>query len=607
MKRLIVALLALVMALSAFGIIAMAEENDGGAQPAGCTVKVDNIASQGKIYTPQTFWAVANYMDWLVDGDYSTGAGSECKTRGTNRFLDFGTPREISKIRIYVNYDGEANVSNDPGLSAIKNQDRNFIFVAHPYEESTGGRLCQINFNTKDKTYVEFTSADWNNRPVQTFEIWNDGYDASFIIYEIEVFSETGSHAWELDKVTTNPTCTEDGEGTYKCECGATKTDVVEATGHAPNDGLWLKDTDKGTHYNTCLNGCGLRVNEEPHDFEHNCDTDCDVCGATRTVVGHQYASDCDETCENCQTPRIPLAEHSYSAACVAKCSNCENIRSNPAPHTWDNKCDGECNVCKLTRTPEEHRYSAVCDDSCDECGLIREDAQEHVYYKECTVTCNICGVARETYAEHKYSADCTDATCNVCGFEREVASAHSYDNLCDPTCNNEGCSHKRKDYYADHLWSNACDGECNECGYLRTPDKHIYGAQKLQGNEVVFIMGGWETRLEATTTRTGVEYQYCKSCNAEQTRDIPMLEDASGLSQGAIIALVVSVSSVVILGCTGIGVYSMIIKPKLAKKKLEALEAQKRAEAEADDEEYDDEEYDDEEYEDDEDSDSQE
>ncbi|MBQ2810217.1 MAG: hypothetical protein IJF11_04920 [Clostridia bacterium] len=582
-KRALLILLVLVMALSVFSVIAMAKDAEAEAlntTTTHCTVETKNIASEGRMYTPQTCWVIADHVGKLVDGDHSTGAGASHSEPGTNRFLDFGTPRNITLVRIYVNYDGNTNVSNDSALSKIKNQDKTFTFVAHPRAESGSNRLCQINFNTKDKTYVDFTSEDWKNQPFQTVEVWNSGYDNTHIIYEIEVYEQTGSHAWKLESTTTPPTCTEKGEGIYKCECGETKTDEIEAMGHNPNEAQWLIDSTKGTHYNTCLNGCGMRTNEEEHDFDNACDSSCDICGVTRVVEGHKYASDCDVTCENCNTQRTAPQPHSYSAECVAKCSNCEYERKNQKAHSFDNDCDDKCDVCGLTRTVSGHSYDAVCDNSCSICGFIRSDAVPHDYKKPCSTECSVCRLAKEDPAPHTYSNNC-DATCNECGFEREP-SDHAYDNRCDAICNS--CSYKRKDALEDHLFANNCDATCNECGFERTPSKHIYG--------------GWEQRLAPTTERPGQQFQKCTSCGVENIEEIPKLVIEEGLSNSAVIAIIASSSAVVIVGCVSIGVYSMIIKPKIAKRKLEeALEAQRKADAENDDEDYDDE---DEEHEDD-------
>ena len=45
-------------------------------------------------------------------------------------------------------------------------------------------------------------------------------------------------HNWELTKTTVQPTCTEDGKGTYTCsECKQTKTDTIPALAHEIGDG----------------------------------------------------------------------------------------------------------------------------------------------------------------------------------------------------------------------------------------------------------------------------------------------------------------------------------------------------------------------------------
>jgi hypothetical protein len=89
----------------------------------------------------------------------------------------------------------------------------------------------------------------------------------------------------------------------------------------------------------------------------------------------------------------------------------------------------------------------------------------------------------------------------------------------------------------------------------------------------------------------------YCVNCDKEETEVLPMIVE-NGLGTGAIVGIVVG-CVVVVGGCAAIGVYSLVIKPKMEEKKRLAEEEAKRKAEEEDEEEYeDDEEYEDEESE---------
>ena len=571
-RRILVLALALVMLMSLFSVVAFADTAEQSDKQ--CTVRTENIANQATLSTRSPCWVIKDNLGYLVDGDPSTGAGGahSGEAGGLHRFLDFGSPKNIKKIVIYVNYNGEnANVSNDGTLSAIRNQDKKFTLVCHPLAESGYNRLFQQEFSTKDKITVEYTSDKWDNKPVQTIEIWNnDSWNNTYIIYEVEVWTEEGEHAWELEQTITPPKCDEAGEGKYKCECGATKNDVIEATGHI-TDGVFVVDNAKGTHYTTCIT-CRERVDETEHIYDHECDVDCNDCGFERTVAGHEYSSDCDTECDKCQSIRTNAPKaHEYTADCDEECNVCQAKRKAKAEHQYDNACDADCNVCKLVRTPSDHEYSAVCDAECNICKAIRDDAQEHKYTRECDVDCNVCREVRENAEPHKFSNAC-DTTCNVCGLERE-GGKHAYLNGCATMCTI--CQATRVTY--GHVYNNKCDFDCNECGEQRVPEAHKYG--------------DWITLVPADVDVSGYRVQYCSECGVEQGENIPALE---GTNDKTVKVIVITSCSGVIGGCTAIGFYSLGVKKWVAnakrKKELELQKAKEDAEN-ADDDEYEDDE----------------
>lgn len=82
-------------------------------------------------------------------------------------------------------------------------------------------------------------------------------------------------HTW-TEKVTTEPTCTEAGEKTFTCVCGATKKEAISATGHSWGEyevTTAATCTQPGVMTSTCSNCGGTQTKETPatgHDFSKN-------------------------------------------------------------------------------------------------------------------------------------------------------------------------------------------------------------------------------------------------------------------------------------------------------------------------------------------------
>lgn len=97
---------------------------------------------------------------------------------------------------------------------------------------------------------------------------------------------DVSPHTWDSGTVTTAPTCTKAGERTYTCtECGATKTEPIDATGHS-----WKSDwtSDATHHWHECANeNCDVTDNAGKNGYaEHSggkatCTQNavCEICG----------------------------------------------------------------------------------------------------------------------------------------------------------------------------------------------------------------------------------------------------------------------------------------------------------------------------------------
>lgn len=193
---------------------------------------------------------------------------------------------------------------------------------------------------------------------------------------------DVGPHTLDNGTITTAPTCTKAGERTYTCtECGATKTEPIDATGHS-----WKSDwtSDATHHWHECAN---------------------DNCDVTDNSGKDGYA------------------EHSGgTATCTEKavCTHCGQSygETDPANHTgkeqWTQTAtthEKKWNCCNTVSVPNEnHEWT---DGVCSECGYVcqHEDADKnHI--------CDICG---KTISEHK------DADNNhICDYCNKKISNHS-------------------------------------------------------------------------------------------------------------------------------------------------------------------------------------
>ena len=193
---------------------------------------------------------------------------------------------------------------------------------------------------------------------------------------------DVSPHTWDNGTITIAPTCTKAGERTYTCtECGATKTEPIDATGHN-----WKSDwtSDATHHWHECAN---------------------ESCDVTDNAGKKGYA------------------EHSGgTATCTEKavCTHCGQSygETNPVNHTgteqWTQTTtthEKKWNCCNTVSVPNENHEWA--DGVCSECGYVclHEDTDKnHI--------CDICG---KTTSEHK------DADNNhICDYCNKKISDHS-------------------------------------------------------------------------------------------------------------------------------------------------------------------------------------
>lgn len=281
---------------------------------------------------------------------------------------------------------------------------------------------------------------------------------------------ETLDHTWNSGSVTKKPNCIETGTCLYTCTgCGATKTDDMPITGK--------------------------------HTYDHGCDKDCNVCGATRST-SHAYekswsknAKEHWHVCKNCgnkadTAKHVPgeeatefnpqlctvcdymlkpeLAhEHNFGEEFTTdeiahwyKCVGCEEQKEY-AEHLFDNACDGLCEICEYTRETTHDISEAWYTD-------------EETHYQKCM----ICG-QEEEHIRHTAGPEATEfdpQTCEICGFELMPALGHSFAQAwsSDELTHYHGCACGERADAADHLWdegvrnSEGTTYTCTVCQYQR-------------------------------------------------------------------------------------------------------------------------------------------
>ena len=280
---------------------------------------------------------------------------------------------------------------------------------------------------------------------------------------------DVGPHTLDNGTITTAPTCTKAGERTYTCtECGATKTEPIDATGHS-----WKSDwtSDATHHWHECANdNCDVTDNSGKDGYaEHSGGTatctqkaKCKVCGAEYgNALGHDF-----------------IVRQYDNDNHWMKCSRCDEIE-NKSSHTWDS---GMITTAPTCTKAGEKTYSCT---KCDATKIEPIPATGHSWKSEwafdathhwhecandnCDVTDNS---GKDGYAEHSGgTATCTEkAVCTHCGQsygETDPANHTGKEQWTQTATTHEkkwNCCNTVSVPNENHEWT---DGVCSECGYV--------------------------------------------------------------------------------------------------------------------------------------------
>lgn len=227
--------------------------------------------------------------------------------------------------------------------------------------------------------------------------------------------------------------------------------------------GSWNKaDSNHSRKCSICGN-----VETKDHSYDHDCDTTCNDCGATRTTT-HSFGTEWlnDET-----------GHWHACTTCGEKADFAAHVPGAPAGEYTDQTCT-VCDFVLATALGHQHSY----DDS------YVTDAGSH--WKKCLG----CGEETEHIA-HSFDNDC-DTTCDTCGYERAVLH-----NIGDK-------------------WAGSTQAHwkvCEDCGARLEQNDHIWD-------------GGTVTE-EAGWKKPGKIVYHCGICKEEWTDEIPALSMTQAMS----------------------------------------------------------------------------
>ncbi len=228
-----------------------------------------------------------------------------------------------------VNY---FDASNDAyALFNLNSSMEKFKGTITTFENTGDGASMSIKIYADDKLVLEKTGVTkrTNNIPfeidvtgVKVLKIVtsNEGEYSCGWIYVADDMLTSHIHTPEDWKITTEATCTEDGERVQYCStCGEiANSEKIPATGHTP-DGKWVTESDatcgeegeQVQHCSVCKEICDTqKVDKLPHtpasEWEVSTEPRCDAEG-----LQVKKCTVCGEVCEE---EAIPTVDHSYGS-----------------------------------------------------------------------------------------------------------------------------------------------------------------------------------------------------------------------------------------------------------------------------------------------------
>ena len=397
--------------------------------------------------------------------------------------------------------------------------------------------------------------------------------------------NDENPHVWDNGKVTVPSTCLTEGERIYTCdECGATKSEPIQANGHSW-DQAWQHNATH--HWHECLNtNCDMKNNDSAKDgygahtggtAACTAEAICEYChqsygekdpsnhvgGTQQWTIRTAYVHEKKWSC--CGAVIVASEAHEWSDGVCSECGYaclhddtdknhicdiCSKVISNHEDADKNHVCDfcgktisnhedaDKNHVCDFCRKTISNHEDADKDHVCDYCGKVisnHEDADKNHVCDYCgkIITnhedadkdhvCDFCG---KTISNHE------DADKNhICDFCEKIISNHKdaeNNHVCD-ICGKTISDHKDADnnHFCDYCGEKISNHTGGKATCIAKAKCEICGESYGELNANNHSDLKHFPAVAATKTAEGnIEYWYCSSCkkyykNAKATQEI--------------------------------------------------------------------------------------
>ena len=329
-----------------------------------------------------------------------------------------------------------------------------------------------------------------------------------------QTIAKTENHSWDGGVITTEPTCTEEGEKTFTCSiCGDEKTEKVSATGHQHTEIRNKKEaTCKETGYSgdTWCKDCGKKIlsgQAIAKTENHSWDAGKVTTKATCTEEGEKTF-----TCSICgdkKTEKVSATGHQHTEIRNKKEATCKE--EGYSGDTWCKDCGKKILSGQAIAKTEDHSWNQgeiTKEPTCKEKG-------------EKTFTCSICGNTKTekvstTDHQHMEIRNQKNPTCKEAGYSGDTYCAD---------CGVKISSGKTIAKTKNHNWDGGVittEPTCTERGEKTFTCTICGNTDTKKVNATGHSYGAYKVVKEPTNKRKGLKSKTCSVCGKIVYEGIP-------------------------------------------------------------------------------------
>ena len=303
----------------------------------------------------------------------------------------------------------------------------------------------------------------------------------------------TIDHVYGEWKVTTEPTCTEEGIETRACTaegCKATEekaVDPIGEAGHVWDDGVVTKEpttTEEGVRTYTCSICKATKTETIPTIDEEGCEHqfgDWEVMKEAGCEETGQKKRSCMK-CKTAEVEEIAATGHNMGEWTEVKAATCEEEGE-------------ESRVCSACDVEEIKKVAAKGHTEVTDAGKAATCEEEGLTAGSHCSVCNKVLVAQTVIAAqgHDYETEVTAPTCTTEGYTTNTCRRCDASHRSDVT---EATGHKFKTSWTSNETSHY--HVCENCDNVADTAEHTFE---------------WKIDKEATTTENGLKHEECDVC----------------------------------------------------------------------------------------------